>query len=49
MEQKLELLSLSYTYLKEQYECAKSTEEFVKWLGSVEKNTRYFMKKFAAF
>ena len=35
MEQKLELLSLSYTYLKEQYECANFTEEFVKWLESV--------------
>ena len=35
MTQRLEMLGLSYTYLREQYDSAKSTEDFVKWLKSV--------------
>ena len=35
MAQRLEMLGLSYTYLREQYDSAKSTEDFVKWLKSV--------------
>ena len=30
-----EILGLSYAYLAEQYESAKSLEDFVKWLTSV--------------
>ena len=45
MAQRLELLGLSYTYLKEQYECAKSTEEFVKWLKSVGVNYKVWHEK----
>ena len=30
-----EILGLSYAYLAEQYESAKSLEDFVKWLKSV--------------
>ena len=47
MAQRLELLGLSYTYLKEQYEGAKSTEEFVKWLKSVGVNYKVWHEKFA--
>ena len=47
-----EILGLSYVYLVEQYESAKSLEEFVKWLKSVgikykawhEKNCTHFKK-----
>ena len=35
MAQRLEILGLSYAYLGEQYESAKSPEEFVQWLKSV--------------
>ena len=35
MAQRLEILGLSYAYLVEQYESAKSPEDFVKWLKSV--------------
>ena len=35
MAQRLEMLGLSYTYLREQYDSAKSPEDFVKWLKSV--------------
>ena len=35
MAQRLEVLGLSYSYLKEQYESAKSMEEFVIWLKSI--------------
>ena len=45
MAQRLELLGLSYTYLKEQYECANSTEEFVKWLKSVGVNHKVWHEK----
>ena len=34
MAQRLEMLGLSYVYLKKQCESAKSTEEFIKWLKS---------------
>ena len=47
MAQRLELLDLSYTYLKDQYEGAKSTEEFVKWLKSVGVNYKVWHEKFA--
>ena len=35
MAQRLEMLGLSHTYLREQYDSAKSPEDFVKWLKSV--------------
>ena len=35
MAQRLELLGLSYNYLKAQYESALSTDVYVKWLCSV--------------
>ena len=35
MAQRLETLGLSYAYLAEQYDMAKSPENFVKWLKSV--------------
>ena len=35
MAQRLETLGLSYAYLAEQYDTAKSPEDFVKWLKSV--------------
>ena len=34
MAQRLELLGLSYEYLKEQYELMPSPDDFVKWLCS---------------
>ena len=46
MAQRLKILGLSYTYLAEQYESAKSPEDFVKWLNSVGVNIRHGMKKF---
>ena len=54
MAQRLELLGLSYEYLKVQYESISSPDEFVKWLHSVgikhkawhEKICKHFKKIF---